>query len=779
QMILWDWDLKHWYKPQYQGASTGNGVDLSVINEARNLVSDLLMDSALPPQAVSTLRSISSLMGTFSGSCRPRVNPFTPFPGFYPCDEVEDATERSERKTIKGLSSRNSLPTPQPRRIPPLDSVSARWERNNGKRPHPDLNLSSPGLSNGPNANLLTIPKQRSSSVTLTYHSGPRRAGTSPSLSPVASPAHSPVAMGMGSTSSLTRPPVEFPDTADFLTKPSVSLNIHKPLASTLSSPDFQQAFRSSAFPVCTSCGRQIVKHVPTFETEIKRIEESMEMEAAADRRQDAAGNLVQTEEEEEEESPSTEPPTQEAEVAGLDILSMCPQVEQEFKLDPLLEEHETFMERLNTWNFQIFDLVDKTGGKTGRILSYVTYTLFQDACLFEIFKIPVREFMTYFSALESGYRDIPYHNRVHAADVLHAVWYLTTRPIPGFQQIHSEHVTGSDTDSDSGISPGRISYASSKSCSISDDSYGCLAWNIPALELMALYVAAAMHDYDHPGRTNAFLVATNAPQAVLYNDRSVLENHHAAAAWSLYLSRPEFNFLVNLDHVEFKRFRFLVIEAILATDLKKHFDFLAEFNSKVNDVNSPGIDWTNENDRLLVCQVCIKLADINGPAKIRDLHLQWTEGIVNEFYEQGDEEAKLGLPVSPFMDRSSPQLAKLQESFITHIVGPLCNSYDAAGLLPGYWINQEESDEDDEDGQVETDTDEEEDDEIEDELEPMLSPVAERRKSRRRLFCSIMQHLAENHKVWKKTIEEEEKSKELGKPQQQQPDSLPSSLPT
>lgn len=47
------------------------------------------------------------------------------------------------------------------------------------------------------------------------------------------------------------------------------------------------------------------------------------------------------------------------------------------------------------------------------------------------------------------------------------------------------------------------------------------------------------------------------------------------------------------------------------------------------------GIDWTNENDRLLVCQMCIKLADINGPAKCKDLHLQWTEGIVNEFYEQ------------------------------------------------------------------------------------------------------------------------------------------------
>lgn len=80
---------------------SGNGVDLSVINEARNLVSDLLMDSSLLPPTISALRSISSLMGTFSGSCRPRVNPFTPFPGFYPCDEVEDSVERSDRRIIK------------------------------------------------------------------------------------------------------------------------------------------------------------------------------------------------------------------------------------------------------------------------------------------------------------------------------------------------------------------------------------------------------------------------------------------------------------------------------------------------------------------------------------------------------------------------------------------------------------------------------------------------------------------------------------------------------
>jgi cGMP-inhibited 3',5'-cyclic phosphodiesterase A len=121
-----------------------------------------------------------------------------------------------------------------------------------------------------------------------------------------------------------------------------------------------------------------------------------------------------------------------------------------------------------------------------------------------------------------------------------------------------------------------------------------------------------------------------------LYNDRSVLENHHAAAAWGLLLNNEEFNFLKYLDKAEFKRFRFLVIEAILATDLKRHFEILSEFNTKVNEDESPGIDWSSEEDRLLVMEVCIKLADINGPCKFHDIHVQWTYRIAEEFYEQG-----------------------------------------------------------------------------------------------------------------------------------------------
>ncbi|NWR74492.1 PDE3B phosphodiesterase, partial [Centropus unirufus] len=742
QMILWDWDLKQWYKPYYQNAGSGNGVDLSVLNEARSMLTDLLTDPSLPPQVISSLRSINSLIGAFSGTCRPKASPFTPFPGFFPCPEIEDPAEKGDRKLLKGLNSRNSLPTPQLRRtsgVAPIESASSRWERSNSKRSHQEYNTSSQGShSNGSfGANMLTIPKQRSSSMTLAHHMGPRRGGTSPGVSPVSSPGHGSVSSGAFSTWS----PVEFPDTADFLTKPSI--NIHKPPGYPFSSPDFQQQVKTPVGFMCSSCGRQILKPVPVPEPELAEHKDRKSGESGI---ATVSKESFHHTEEKKDERKEMINQTQD------NLL-----VEESPTLETMLLDHDSLMEKMNNWNFQIFDLVQELGDQSGRILSQVTYTLFQDTGLFEIFKIPTQEFMNYFCALESGYRDIPYHNRIHATDVLHAVWYLTTRPIPGFQQIHNEHIMESDMDEPSDIASVQVSYISSKSCSIADDSYGCLASNIPALELMALYVAAAMHDYDHPGRTNAFLVATNAPQAVLYNDRSVLENHHAASAWNLFLSRPEYNFLSNLDHVEFKRFRFLVIEAILATDLKKHFDFLAEFNAKVNDINSHGIEWSNENDRLLACQICIKLADINGPAKVRELHLKWTEGIVNEFYEQGDEEASLGLPISPFMDRSSPQLAKLQESFITHIVGPLCNSYNAAGLLPGQWVDEEAEDagstEDDDGAQLESDEEEMEDDVI---LKPQ-------RKKGRRIFCQLIHHLSENHKIWKKVIEDEEKNRAEG----------------
>lgn len=50
--------------------------------------------------------------------------------------------------------------------------------------------------------------------------------------------------------------------------------------------------------------------------------------------------------------------------------------------------------------------------------------------------------------------------------------------------------------------------------------------------------IAAAAHDVDHPGRSSAFLANSANPLAILYNDITVLESHHAACTFKLTLSK-------------------------------------------------------------------------------------------------------------------------------------------------------------------------------------------------------------------------------------------------
>ncbi|XP_028662984.2 cGMP-inhibited 3',5'-cyclic phosphodiesterase 3A isoform X1 [Erpetoichthys calabaricus] len=779
-----------------QPSGTSVVVDIAVMGEAHGLITDLLADPSLPPNTCTSLRAVSNLLSTqltFQPIHRPRINPLVSFSENYVHSDSEDGPEKGEKLAIpKRL--RRSLPPGLLRRIsstwttttsatglPTIEPGPVRRDRSGSIKPVHEVSSCSPVTSESrSNSVLLTIAKSRSLSAsyaaTSTNHLNSKRQirpGCPPSnMSPLISPCHSPIQETLANSPICKGSSVELPDAADALGRHAVST--HKAL---MHSHSLGQMAVSSL--VCSSCGRPYNKinfnegtldkvEIPT--NSLNRTDDPAQATSDYDSTHETnhSDDIVPNEDKSKHCKGRFESSKESiCRSHRPDSLILHPLIPPEDKPilapEPLVKEDlDSIMGQLNNWNFPIFDLVEKTGGKTGCILSQVSYRLFEDTGLFETFSIPLREFMNYFHALENGYRDIPYHNRIHATDVLHAVWFLTTQPIPGLPTAINDHSSNSDSDSDSGITHGHMGYVISKTYGNQEDRYGCLSGNIPALELMALYVAAAMHDYDHPGRTNAFLVATSAPQAVLYNDRSVLENHHAASAWNLFMSRTEYNFLVNLDHVEFKRFRFLVIEAILATDLKKHFDFLAEFNAKVNDDVGAGVDWSNENDRLLVCQMCIKLADINGPAKCKELHLQWTEGIVNEFYEQGDEESSLGLPVSPFMDRSAPQLAKLQESFITHIVGPLCNSYDSAGLMPGRWIETAEGAEEDGDtDDIENGVDD--DDEIPDEDASDTSDISQKEghKKRRKIYCQITQHLMENHNMWKKVIDEEQKQVE------------------
>ncbi|XP_029105547.1 cGMP-inhibited 3',5'-cyclic phosphodiesterase A-like isoform X2 [Scleropages formosus] len=773
-----DWDHKRSFRgPQSSG--TGVMVDIAVMGEAHGLITDLLADPSLPPHTCSSLRAVSNLLSTqltLLPLHRPRAAASPgPASDARACSDSEEGPDKGER-----LAAQKRL-----RRAPPpgmLRRASSTWTTTTSATGLPTMEPGpvrrdrsasiksaheAPGSSSGcvdlwNSSSTLSKVRSVSSSYALsgiTNHLGSvrqNRPGYPPSgMLSLVSPGQSPVA-----SPTSKAPSVDLPDTADWAERRGPSVQIHRALTHTQSAPASSESW-SAAGLLCSSCGRpySALSHGQGSTDGGDRMcrtddpaMTSSDYDSTHETNNSNGSDFAQSEEDRgggQKDDGSREGCLEFRSEGILLHPLMTPEDKAILAPEPLvMDTLDPLMSQLSNWNFPIFSLVEKTQGKCGRILSQVSYRLFEDAGLFKIFRIPVQEFMNYFHALESGYRDIPYHNRIHATDVLHAVWYLTTQPVPGLPGL-GDHGSASDFDSDNALTQGRTGYLVSKVCAAFQDGYGCLSNLIPALELMALYVAAAMHDYDHPGRTNAFLVATNAPQAVLYNDRSVLENHHAASAWSLFMSRPEYNFLANLNHVEFKRFRFLVIEAILATDLKKHFDFLAMFNAKVGDDVGSGIDWSNENDRLLVCQMCIKLADVNGPLKCKELHLQWTEGIVNEFYEQGDEEASLGLPISPFMDRSAPQLAKLQESFITHIVGPLCRSYDSAALIPGRWVEEGDN----------TDDNDEEDVNTSEEDSSTGSEASQKpgSKKQQKVFCQITQHLLENHEMWKKVIAEEE----------------------
>ena len=70
------------------------------------------------------------------------------------------------------------------------------------------------------------------------------------------------------------------------------------------------------------------------------------------------------------------------------------------------------------------------------------------------------------------------------------------------------------------------------------------------------------MHDVDHPGVNNNFLVNSSSEMALLYNDESVLENHHLAVAFQLMQSE-NCDILESFSKAERQQFRKMVIEMV------------------------------------------------------------------------------------------------------------------------------------------------------------------------------------------------------------------------
>ena len=62
-------------------------------------------------------------------------------------------------------------------------------------------------------------------------------------------------------------------------------------------------------------------------------------------------------------------------------------------------------------------------------------------------------------------------------------------------------------------------------------------------VHMLSAYWSAAVHDYEHGGVNNDFLIKNAHPLAITYNDVSPLENHHLSAAIRL-IHTPDCSYL-------------------------------------------------------------------------------------------------------------------------------------------------------------------------------------------------------------------------------------------
>ncbi|CAE7288267.1 Pde1c [Symbiodinium sp. CCMP2456] len=249
--------------------------------------------------------------------------------------------------------------------------------------------------------------------------------------------------------------------------------------------------------------------------------------------------------------------------------------------------------------------------------------------------------FLLFVQTVEANYKDVPYHCFQHAVDVCFTVFRL--------QQITQAGKWTSE------------------------------------LEQYALLVAALSHDLGHFGRTNQFLVETKHELALRYNDKSPLENMHCAALFQLCRD-PDKDVFVQASKDEQKEVRKVCIATILHTDNVHHFDMVKDI-SAVYEMESETCDTQaghpeaftqayTENvlsgkNKLMWLQLFLHFADVSNPLKPFHICRAWAWRVLDEFFEQGDEESKLGIPIGMLNDREKVNRPGSQHGFINFLVAP------------------------------------------------------------------------------------------------------------
>jgi class 3 adenylate cyclase/GNAT superfamily N-acetyltransferase len=315
-------------------------------------------------------------------------------------------------------------------------------------------------------------------------------------------------------------------------------------------------------------------------------------------------------------------------------------------------------LSKLDDWDFNIFDYDPAD-------LHILLSAMFERFDFYTTMKVSRSTMTNFFHSVRKNYFDQYYHNFQHGVDVCQTAFAMLV------QMLGTNFLN--------------------------------------ATERFCLLIGGLCHDLKHPGLNNVYQVNARTPLAMLYNDQSVLEHHHAATCFRI-LEDPKCNILANLTTQEYKAVRAAITGGILAvkstpqtirilslvvlvlltffsivfliflavqTDMTVHFVLIEKMNALLENKSSllsKATPFTElaDADRTIIFNVILHACDISNPAKLWPVQKRWSDAVLQEFFAQGDLEKKQGLQVSPNMDRDTTEQPNLSINFIDFIVAPL-----------------------------------------------------------------------------------------------------------
>jgi class 3 adenylate cyclase len=223
-----------------------------------------------------------------------------------------------------------------------------------------------------------------------------------------------------------------------------------------------------------------------------------------------------------------------------------------------------------------------------------------------------------YVSAIALMYRDVPFHNFEHASHVTLCANKLLNRLINS-----DEYETEEE---------------------LHDATYGISS---DPLAHFAIVFSALIHDVDHTGLPNAQLVKDQNEVAVKFKNKSVAEQNSTHIGWQLLMNKrfERLRKCIYQTNVERKRFRQLVINSIMATDIadrkanenremkwERAFRKVTKAAAKAGTTPMQIQENTNRKATAVIEHI-IQVSDVAHTMQHWHIYQRWNERLFNEMH--------------------------------------------------------------------------------------------------------------------------------------------------